>query len=344
MKTSQFLMTLIWVTQVVAQDTQVVHRTTFAMGTQLRIECRADSKEKARKASELALRVIEACEKRLSTWLPESDLSRLNRCSAEKPSPLSAASLSSLQRSMHWVRETQGAFDPGAGAVFKLWGLRQTGSVPSDEERRRALKASGLARLSLGSSSATRPHPDFRIEAGAFGKGEGLDLAIAAVRKLKGVTAIELDFGGQLAWWQESGNFEVGIRHPHKADQLIATLSLPSQGSIATSGNGEQQFEVDGRRFGHLIDPRSGLPAADFGSLTVVAKSAFDADCLSTGLYVLGAKKALAFAKAYPQIDVVVCETQPDDKLSLHPSPGLESALQRTITKVETPAKDKKDR
>jgi len=88
----------------------------------------------------------------------------------------------------------------------------------------------------------------------------------------------------------------------------VARLDLPA-GSVATSGNSERGVVVEGRRIGHLLDPRTGRPAPDFGSLTVWAERALEADCLATGLYVLGPERALAWAEAHPGVEVAIARS-----------------------------------
>ena len=89
------------------------------------------------------------------------------------------------------------------------------------------------------------------------------------------------------------------LADPRDRQRAVARIEIPS-GSVATSGNSERGVVVDGRRIGHLLDPRTGRPAPDFGSLTVWAPTALEADCLATGLYVLGPEAALAWAERHP--------------------------------------------
>ena len=106
-----------------------------------------------------------------------------------------------------------------------------------------------------------------------------------------------IDLGGQLVVHHEGEDeraFELALAHPRERSRIVARLTVVS-GSVATSGNSERGLVIDGERHGHILDPRSGRPARDFGSLTVWASDAFTADCLATGLYVLGPDEARGY-------------------------------------------------
>ncbi|MFQ5749404.1 MAG: FAD:protein FMN transferase, partial [Planctomycetota bacterium] len=105
-------------------------------------------------------------------------------------------------------------------------------------------------------------------------------------------------------------------------------------GSLATSGNSEHGIEVGGRRFGHLLDPRTGRPAPDFGSVTVWAPDALTADCLSTGLFVMGPRPALAWAHAHAGIEIVVLETTPDGDLRATATSGWKGRIEPLTTGI----------
>ena len=105
-------------------------------------------------------------------------------------------------------------------------------------------------------------------------------------------------------------------------------------GSVSTSGNGERGIQVRGRRLGHILDPRTGEPAPDFGSLTVWTADPLRADCLSTGLYVLGPERALRWAAAHPGVEVLVLQTQ-GERLRALASPGLKRRLKTLDPKIE---------
>ena len=146
-----------------------------------------------------------------------------------------------------------------------------------------------------------RLRPGVAVEEGGFGKGAGLKAAVAALAA-SGATAATLDLGGQLAVFGP-GRRELAVADPGRRDRPVVTLAI-DRGSVATSGNSERGIEAGGRRYGHLLDPRTGRPAPDFGSLTVWADDPLTADCLSK-LYVLGPERAVAWAATHPGVEVL---------------------------------------
>ncbi|MCZ6597814.1 MAG: FAD:protein FMN transferase [Planctomycetota bacterium] len=309
-----------------------VERRVGLMGTLLSIEVEAPTREAALLASEAAVRALEAVEARLSTWRDDSELARLNRTPAGEAFPLSPALRADLAIVGAWWRATGGAFDPGVGALVEAWGLRTGGRRPGADELRAARAGSGFQLLELGEHTAVRRHERLAIEEGGFGKGIGLDAAIAALRDA-GATRATLDLGGQVVFLADGDAVVWAVAHPRDRSLPAVEVEI-DRGSLATSGNSERGILVAGEPRSHILDPRTGSPAPDFGSLTVWAPDATTADCLSTGLYVLGPMAALAFAEDHDGIEVLVLETTAGELVAratsglrdrIHPAiPGLE--------------------
>ncbi len=291
----------------IPEGAQIARRLAL-MGTTLEVEVTARTRSQALAASEAAVRAIEAAERRLSTWRPETELSALGRAAAGRPVPVSAALAADLQSALDCAQDTGGAFDPTVGPLVEAWGLRRGGRWPTAMELEAAREATGFAGLRLGSDragwpTATKRYAGLVIEEGGFGKGAGLSAALAALSKAAGVSSAQLDFGGQVAVLGGPAT-QVALADPDRREREVLELSI-DRGSLSTSGNGERGITIDGGRIGHLLDPRTGRPAADFGSLTVWAADPLRADCLSTGLYVLGPEAALAWAAKHPEVEVV---------------------------------------
>lgn len=306
------------------------------MGTVLELTVEAEDRAAALAASERAVRALEAAEARLSTWREDSELSRLNRAPVDEPVPLSPDLAAELRAVSRCFEETGGAFDPGIGAVLDAWGIRTGGRTPSPAQLRRAAAGGGMASLRLAELggaddagrrrlAASRLRPGLRLEEGAWGKGAGLDRAVAALAAGELPVRALLDLGGQVSAAGGGTAWRVAVAHPRQRDRPVLELSL-SEGSVSTSGGSERSLTVDGRRVSHLFDPRTGLPAEDFGSLTVVAGSGLLADCLSTGLYVLGSQAALAWAAEHPGIEVLVLEGT-GEEVRARLTPGLARRL-----------------
>lgn len=283
-----------------------VQRRLSCMGTLLLVEVEAPTRRAALAASEAAVGALEDVEERLSTWRPDSELSRLNRAPVGEVVRLSPELAEDLAAARAGWEETGGAFDPAVGSLVAAWGLRSGGRIPSPSELEAARVPAGLAALEFQGRLARRLHPAVQVEEGGFGKGIGLDRALAVLAQA-GAERARLDLGGQVALLPAARPYSVAVRHPTDRARTVIELAL-THGSLATSGNGERGLVVAGRAIGHVLDPRSGEPVPDFGSLTVWAADATRADMLSTGLYVLGPERALALAAADEGIGVLVIE------------------------------------
>jgi thiamine biosynthesis lipoprotein len=300
------------------------------MGTSLEIAVEAMDRAAGLAASERAVRALETAEARLSTWRNDSELALLNRSPVGERRALSSALAADLDAAVRCARETDGAFNPAVGALVRAWGLREGGRIPSPEEQSAAVAESDLEGLTLAGGTAVRQRPGLILEEGGFGKGAGLGNALAALSGA-GVSRASLDLGGQVAVL--GGGWLVPLADPRRRDHPVVALSIDG-GSVSTSGNSERGVEVDGRRLGHILDPRTGEPAPDFGSVTVWTADPLRADCLSTGLYVLGPERALRWAASHPGVEVLVLRVE-GDRLQALASPGLKGRLKTLDQEVE---------
>lgn len=278
------------------------------MGTRMRATVEAADGELAKQAIEAAFSEVRRLEAVLSSWRSDSELGRLNRSAPGVAMPASAELLGLLEEVREWSQRSAGAFDPVVGALIDAWDLRGSGRQPGAAELARALEASGWGRFELDrqGGTVTRRQAGTWMTAGGFGKGAGLRAARERLREF-GVQWALLDFGGQLlAVGSPPGQaaWRVAVAHPSRRQEEAAALRLLNR-SVATSGASERFIEVDGRRWGHILDPRTGQPAPAWGSVTVIAADAMVADLLSTALFVLGPVEGLTLARALDDVGVL---------------------------------------
>jgi thiamine biosynthesis lipoprotein len=312
-----------------------VERRVWAMGTLLTVIVEAGDRDSAVNASEAARRAVAEVEARLSTWNQDSELSRLNGAEPGSEFSISPELESDLRLAFHWWKETHGAFDPGIASLVEAWDVRGSGREPSAVELEKARAAAGLQHFALEPGIARVDTAGSGIEEGGFGKGIALREAADAAREA-GADCVVLDFGGQIAIDGDCLGFRVDIADPNRRDLGIATLTIRS-GSVATSGNSERGLVVEGVARGHLLDPQTGFPAPDWGSVTVVASDPVAADCLSTALYVMGPKAGSDWLREWPEIDAVFVEQSGEDT-TMTATPGLEGRLEVTAENAGVPA------
>lgn len=271
-----------------------VVRAAWLMGTEMRAVACASSRSAGMDALGSAFAEVRRVERRLSTWIQDSELSRLNSAPAGEWIDLSPATLDLLAEVADWVERTDGAFDPAVGALLDAWDMRGEGRVPAAAELARALEATGIRHIEIDlENGRARRLRDVRLDAGAFGKGAGLRAAADAL-VVSGVRSAVLEFGGQIETVSTAGHdvrWRIDVADPVHRGETAAQLWI-GRASVATTGASQRFVEVDGRRLGHVIDPRTGHPVPAWGSVTVVARDPVTADVLSTALFVMGPEAA----------------------------------------------------
>lgn len=264
-------------------------RSRFLMGTVCEIVVDTDPE-----STDAAFAEIARVEELISTWREGSELSRLNR---SRDAVVSPELFTLLSASMRHAATTGGAFNPLVGPLVQLWTTREHGNVPAPSAIAKVMPLVDLAgpRLDAASRRITLPQ-GVAFEEGGFGKGYALDRAAAELSSA-GARDFLIDFGGQLMMRSRTP-MEVAIANPERRDEPAVLISMTS-GSLSTSSGSEKTFVVDGERFSHILDPRYGRALPPRGSVSVVSSNAFEADLLSTALYVMGPREGLAWANAH---------------------------------------------
>lgn len=269
-----------------------VERQTYLMGTVLEAGVAATSREAGVGVLEEVFAEIRRLEGVLSSWTPESEIGRLNAAAPGAAVEVTVELWELLREAADWSARTGGSFDPAVGALVDAWDLRGAGRVPGAPVLAEALRSSGMDgyRIDPEVPEITPLCPGGWLDTGGFGKGAALRAA-AGVLRARGIETAYVDFGGQvLALGSrpgERGGWEIGVAHPTRRQETVTSIRLDG-GSVATSSQSERFMEVDGERFGHVLDPRTGLPVPGGVSVTVVASDPLVADVLSTALLVMG--------------------------------------------------------
>jgi FAD:protein FMN transferase len=267
-----------------------------------------------------ALDEVDRLEERLSIFRSGSDLAYLNRHAGEGPVRASAEVYGVVRRALQLSEATGGAFDVASGALVRAWGFSGVPTtarqVPRPEEIQAARYASGWRYVHLDESeySIAFLRRGLEVNLGGIGKGHALDCALDVARRDFGIASALMQ-GGQSSVKAigtprgESRGWTVAIgdplTDPRQPVRPLATIRLRDR-ALGTSGATNQFFTQDGRRFGHILDPRTGWPAQGVFSASAVAPSAAEADALSTAFYVMGFEAAYQYCREHPDVGAVM--------------------------------------
>lgn len=280
-----------------------------------------------------ALAEVSRLDRLMTTWLPDSDVSRVNIAAGNgKPIAISAETLEVMEKSL-WVAElSAGAFDVTVGAFRGLWKFDEDndGSLPSLQAvaKRVALVNYRDLLLTKNPPTARLRHSGQLITLGGIAKGWIVDRAVAVLRHA-GVANFVFRAGGDLYASGKKGEraWRVGIQDPRASSQApgdasFALLEL-TDSAFNTSGDYERFVIAEGRRYHHILEPKSGQPVAHTRSVTVLASTAFLADTLDTALFVMGAQAALPVVEKLENVEAVFV----DSHNRVHTSSGLGDRL-----------------
>ena len=266
----------------------------------------------ATSAAEAALDEIDRIEDQLTVFRETSEVSRLNRLAATEPVIVTEELFHLLTQCTKLTEETLGAFDIATGALIKAWGFyRRAGRMPSADERTDVVQRVGMKNVRLDSQSRTVRflRSGLEINFGSLGKGYALDQAADRMQTC-GIRNALLHGGHSSVYSMGSGpersqGWLVGIRHPWKPEKRLATVRLKDR-ALGTSAATFQHLEHEGRKLGHILDPRSCWPAEGMASASVLAPTAAFADALATAFFILGVDKARLYCENHPEIAAVL--------------------------------------
>ena len=264
-------------------------------------------------AAKDALDTIDALETQLTIFRETSELSQVNREAADHPVVVEERLFQLLVECQRLWQLTDGAFDITTTPLSRTWGfLRRQGRLPSAEEIAEARTCVGMQHVRLDPAAQTVffERPGVSLNLGSIGKGYALD-RVAEQMSAAGVPTALLTSGSSSLFALGAGHdgqgYEVGIRDPFDHVRRYGSVRLTSE-ALGVSGVGEQGFEHDGRRFGHIIDPRSGWPVEGRALVAVVAPGAALADALATAFFVGGPETVKRYHREHPDVSVVVID------------------------------------
>jgi thiamine biosynthesis lipoprotein len=306
-------------------DDHVLRRARLVMGTLARVDVWAADAATRRRSAAAAFAALVRVDSLMSTWRADSDVLRVNRGAGRDTVAVAPEVIAVIATALDMARRSDGAFDPTVLPLLRLWGFRAgLPRCPGPDEIRDSLARVGYELVYLD-AAAGRVHlrgAGVELDLGGIAKGYAVDLALDAALGA-GSTKAVVDLGGNLGTRGGESGGRVAIRDPRDRDAVIGDVVLDS-GCIATSGASERHIVVDGERLGHILDPRTGTPVSGPASVSVVAPSGMLADALATAIYVLGTEAGLAFARQWPEVEVLVLKDDGSGNLEVEATPGMD--------------------
>ena len=298
-------------------------RTYPIMGTMAEVTLYG-SPELTEKAADTVYDVFKEVETTCNIFNPNSELSRLNREAGEHPFKCGPLLWDALQGGRKAWKLSDGAFDITARPLMVLWGFySKQKQLPSREEINKALAVVGLDKVEFDDQSHTVKFKvkGMSFDLGGIAKGFAVDRAVRAVKKL-GVKCGIINLAGNMYCFPEPPpgreSYRIGIRNPLNKAEACGVINVKNI-SIATSGNYERYVVIDGKRYTHIMNVKTGLPVAHMLSVTVVTPSAETADAMSTSIFINGEDFARKIRAQIPGTSVLIIResTQPGKKYEI---------------------------
>lgn len=276
---------------------RVFHLATERMGSSFVFTIESSDSLTAVAALGAADQEVARIEALISSWQPDSETSAINRQAGIKPVTVSQELVQLISRAIKVAELTGGSFDPSYAGLDRIWKFDSTMTdLPDSTEILNSVKRIDYRKIILDEENATVFLPDsgMKIGFGAIGKGYAADQAKQILIN-RGIKSGVVNAGGDLICWgaREQGQpWQVSIADPIHPNRILATLPIRDL-AIVTSGNYERFVYLDGERYSHILDPRTGWPVKGIRSVTVISPIAEFSDALATALFVMGEAQAL---------------------------------------------------
>lgn len=277
-------------------------------------------------AIEAGIEEVKRIESLISSWDPASQTSQINRMAGTQAVKVELELFNLIRRALKVAALTEGAFDPTFAAIDQVWmfdGSMQ--DLPTEEEIHHSVAKIDYKKVILSPEDTTvwLAEAGMKIGFGAIGKGYAANRARHVMQQM-GVQNGLVNAGGDLIAWgkkEAEKDWQIGIADPEHRDQMIAWLNISGL-AVVTSGDYERFVMIDGLRYGHIIDPRTGYPSKGLSSVSIICPDAELADALATAVFVLGEEKGLTLINQLRGIEALLItdegEILKSDQLQLH--------------------------
>lgn len=312
---------------------QVFRRSLRLMGNQFQLTAAGYDRKDGDAFIDAGVEEIRRIERLLTTYNEDSETSRINAHAGIAPVTVSGETFELIKRSIRISQVTQGAFDITYGSIDKsLWNFdTNMKELPDKEKARRMVRLINYKNIMLDEERCTvlLKEKGMRIGFGGIGKGYAAERAKAVMQRMGAVSGV-VNASGDLTTWgyQPDGSpWTIGIVNPNAAGQVFSYLDVTNM-AVATSGNYEKYVVIDGKRYSHTINPRTGLPVAGIKSVTIICPNAEIADAMATPVMVMGIGAGLDMIDQMKDIEAILI----DDDDDIHTSRNIH--IQNSIHEI----------
>lgn len=300
---------------------EIVKRTTIIMGSTVEIQVRGINSVTANKVIFASFEEVKRLDTLFSTYMTGNPMWMLNNTDADEI-VVTNEMFNMLKMCDEIWRMTNGAFDPAIGNLIEVIGFEKGyPKLPTSKQIENALGKIGWKNILLKKENIISKPKQVRLSFNAIVPGYAAD-KIANLLSNFGIKEYLINVGGEI--FARGDNWKIGIQHPRKENELLGTINLNGMG-VSTSGDYEQYFKKDGKRYSHLLNPLSGYPADECEAVTIIAKEASLADALSTGVFILGPVKGMELIEKLENVEGIIVDTTG----TIHESSGFKKFLVR---------------
>jgi len=301
------------ITETIDAIQQEFKRTEKLMGNRFEFTVVSSDEIHAIELLESSVNEVRRIEKLFTTFSEDSQTNAINRMAGIGPVKVDREMFSLIQRSIRISEITDGAFDLTYGSVDKrLWNFdRSMNSLPDEATAREMVQLINYRNILLDENNGTvmLKNKGMRIGFGGIGKGYAAEMVKALLKK-QGVTSGIVNASGDLTVWGKQANgkpWTIGIADPDRAEFPFSFLEL-ADGAVATSGNYEKFAIINGKKYSHTINPKTGLPVTGIKSVTIISPNAEIADAMATPVTIMGIKAGLQLINQINHLECIIID------------------------------------
>lgn len=314
------LISLLLLISVSVTAQEIVKKSAYLMGSDFEITVVSNSATEGEEAIARAISEIIRIENLISSWKSTSETSKINSAAGIEPVSISKELFDLIDRALKLSKLTDGAFDITYASMDKIW--KYDGSMkemPSEESIQKSIAHIGYNKIELDQKNKTifLKNKGMKIGFGAIGKGYAADRAKWLLQEL-GIDSGIINASGDISSWgtkPDGSSWQIAITNPMNKEKSYGTFSIDNQ-SVVTSGNYEKFVTFNGKRYSHIIDPRTGYPASGLLSVTIFAPKAELADALATAVFVMGTEIGMDRINQLKQIECILIKENGSIELS----------------------------